>query len=80
MHTHTLLHLLSIFYAHSNPSRPSQVPPRLPGHVLHHDPRQNDQLRFYWPQNRVIGEIEAVCDLFRHPHEVFVSGHHAFVR
>lgn len=60
--THTLLKLLHILTAHTNPPRPPQMPRRLPRQILNHDARKHGDFRLDVVEDRVIGEVQAVGD------------------
>jgi len=65
--THTLLHPLHILKTDPDPPRASQMPPRLPRQVLHHDPAEHDKLGVDAVQQAVVGQVEAVGDFDGEP-------------
>jgi hypothetical protein len=65
--THTFPHLLHILPPNPNPPHASQMPPRLPRQILHHNPGEDDELRFDGVEDAVVGEVQAVGDFEGEP-------------
>jgi hypothetical protein len=65
--TYALLDRLNIFLAHADAPRSAQMPRSLSRQVLDHDTGQDGKLSFDLVEDVVVGEVEAVGDLFARP-------------